>query len=292
MAIDRNLKTTFNKVAAEYDAVRPGYPDSCIEQILQYSDLRRGAKILELGCGTGQASREFLKRGFSLDCLDIGEELLAIAKRNLADQPAQFHLSSFEEFQGESSSYDLIFSATAFHWIDPEVRYTKAAHLLKPGGSLALFWLVDSRRPTAMRTEIDKVYQRVVPQEPDDKSRQSTFQKATNEIVNEVNLQSQKAVASVTLSAASTAAKEMQELSELKETPLFADIQKINIPWDKTFDCGTYLRLLNTFSFHRSKPDDVRNELLDGIATVINKHGGEITIHYKCVLLLARTTKS
>ncbi len=131
----------FDAVAELYDACRPGYPAELIDDILQISGLRPGGQILEIGGGTGKATLLFAQRGCSILCLDPGENLLNVARKNLATYPqVSFVRTRFEEWEAGQVTFDLLISAQAFHWVPQEVRYEKAAHLLKPRGHLAVFW--------------------------------------------------------------------------------------------------------------------------------------------------------
>ena len=127
----------FDRVAGLYDATRQSYPGAIVDTILDTAQLQRGSSVLEIGCGTGQLTRQLAGRGLSVTAVDIGPAMVAAARRNVTDPMVTFEVSSFEYFHA-SQAYDLVASATAFHWIDPEVGWTKAARLLRPGGWLAL----------------------------------------------------------------------------------------------------------------------------------------------------------
>ncbi len=140
MTSDGKLREIFDQVALDYDEVRPGYPADLVEDIIRLSDLPPNARILEVGCGTGIATLPFAVRGYSILCLDIGAQLLAVAGRNLEKfENVDTELVSFEEWKPETRRFDLFMSASAFHWVDPEVGYPKAAGVLKPSGSMAIF---------------------------------------------------------------------------------------------------------------------------------------------------------
>ena len=96
-----------------------------------------GATVLEIGCGTGQLTRQLCGRGLDLTAIDIGGALVRGARRNVPDAAVRFQVCSFEEFTA-AASFDLIVSADAFHWVDPAAGLPKAARLLRPGGWLAL----------------------------------------------------------------------------------------------------------------------------------------------------------
>ena len=74
------LRTTFNTVAREYDAVRPGYPQALIEDLISLSGLPPAGSCLEVGCGTGQATLPFAVRGYRILSLDMGADMLSVAR--------------------------------------------------------------------------------------------------------------------------------------------------------------------------------------------------------------------
>ncbi|MBI2952658.1 methyltransferase domain-containing protein, partial [bacterium] len=81
------LRTVFDQAALDYDAVRPGYPEELIEDVVAISLIPKGGRILEVGCGTGQATLPFARRGYSMLCLDIGKNLAAIAAQKCCQYP-------------------------------------------------------------------------------------------------------------------------------------------------------------------------------------------------------------
>lgn len=78
------------------------------------------------------------RHDFAVTAIDLGPSMIAAAQQRLARRSVRFHVATFEDFDAPDGSFDLVVSATAFHWIDPEVKFTKAARLLRPGGWLAL----------------------------------------------------------------------------------------------------------------------------------------------------------
>ncbi len=134
----RRQRTLFDAVAQLYGATRPGYPAGIVEFLAATAGVGPGSSVLEVGCGTGQLTADLARYGFNLTAIDIGPAMIATAREALADAAVLFRACSFEDFAAADSSFDLIVSATAFHWIDPEVRFSKSARLLRPGGWLAL----------------------------------------------------------------------------------------------------------------------------------------------------------
>jgi SAM-dependent methyltransferase len=169
----------FDQVADLYDATRQGYPEEIVGAICATARLgpgavsalggsgasrASGADVLEIGCGTGQLTRQLAGRGFSLTAIDLGSAMVAAARRNVADPMVTFQACSFEDFAGRGP-FDLIVSATAFHWVDPAVGLAKAAGLLRPGGWLALV-STGEKYPEPLRTQLrelwDKYNRRIV----------------------------------------------------------------------------------------------------------------------------------
>ncbi len=130
-------RALFDEVADLYDATRQSYPNEIVELIVRTAELTTGSSVLEIGCGTGQLTRRLAGRGLDITAIDIGPAMVAGAKRNVADPKVAFQVSSFEDFQ-PSQVFDLIVSATAFHWVDPDLGLAKAARTLRPSGWLAL----------------------------------------------------------------------------------------------------------------------------------------------------------
>ena len=95
--------------------------------------------MLEVGCGTGKLTEALVERGLVVDAVDPGANMIAFARKRVRDADAvEFHLGRFEELPLPEQVFDAVFSAAAFHWIDPEVGWAKAARCLRPGGTLAL----------------------------------------------------------------------------------------------------------------------------------------------------------
>jgi ubiquinone/menaquinone biosynthesis C-methylase UbiE len=131
-------RALFDGAARLYEATRPGYPAEIVESLAAIAGVGPGSAVLEVGCGTGQLTGDLARYRFGLTAIDIGPAMITAARRHLADATISFQACSFEDFAAADSSFDLIVSATAFHWIDPEVKFSKSARLLRPGGWLAL----------------------------------------------------------------------------------------------------------------------------------------------------------
>jgi SAM-dependent methyltransferase len=130
------LRLTFEEVPELYDRVRPTYPTALFDDLAEI--VRPGAELLEVGCGTGKATRSLAERGYRITCVELGDQLAAIARRNLAGFPAvEVALADFETWPVDRR-YDAVVAFTAFHWIDPALRYDRAAQVLREAGVLAV----------------------------------------------------------------------------------------------------------------------------------------------------------
>jgi len=141
MDLDRRLKKTFGEVSDLYNSARASYPIELIEDIIKISKVSGKSKILEIGCGSGKATCLFAQKGYEILGIDISKELIEFAKKNsLEFENVSYKVTSFEDVVLQPNTFDLITSAQAWHWLNPEVAYKKAYDLLTGNGFLALFW--------------------------------------------------------------------------------------------------------------------------------------------------------
>jgi SAM-dependent methyltransferase len=216
------LKTTFDEAASLYDEVRPGYPEDLFDDVVSLSGIPAGGKILEIGCGTGQATVPFARRGYRILCIELGENMAAVARRNLEGCPnADVRTGAFEESALQEGAFDLAISATAFHWLDPAVAYPKVAGALRDGGSLALFWNihVHSDASEGFFEAAQRIYEREAREIWDHKYEGPP---RSDEVPDRTG--------------------------EIEDSGLFDAVTSRNYRWDETYDAEGYLRVLNTYT--------------------------------------------
>jgi SAM-dependent methyltransferase len=264
MAEERDrLRTTFDEAASLYDEVRPGYPEDLFDDIVSLSRIPAGGRILEIGCGTGQATVPLARRGYRIQCIELGENMAAVARRNLKRYPnAEVRTGAFEESFLQEGAFDLAVSATAFHWLDPAVAYPKAARALRDGGSLALIWNVHvhSDASEGFFEAAQRIYEREAPEIWDHKYGGPP---SSDEVPDRTG--------------------------EIESSGLFEAVTRRNYRWDEMYDAEGYLRVLNTYSGHRSLNDDTRERLFCGIADLIdNRFDGRIVKGYLTTLYVAK----
>jgi SAM-dependent methyltransferase len=128
----------FGGAAEEYEEHRLGYPDAVVDLTLAYARPPVGT-ALEVGAGTGKATRLFAAWGLEVTACEPDAAMAAVLRRTTAGLPVDVVLSTFEAFEACGRTYDLLLSASAWHWTDPATRWDRTAALLRPGGTVALF---------------------------------------------------------------------------------------------------------------------------------------------------------
>jgi SAM-dependent methyltransferase len=132
-------RESFDLVAEYYNVYRSPYPQEVVDTVIALSHLHHGSRVLEIGCGTGQLSVPLAQHGIDLLAIELGPHLAALARRNLKRFPnVHVEASSFEAWPLPSQQFDAVVSASAFHWLDPAVRFSKSAQALHPGGCLTI----------------------------------------------------------------------------------------------------------------------------------------------------------
>jgi SAM-dependent methyltransferase len=250
--IDEARRTSFDRQAELYDAARPSYPAALVDDVIARCAPRR---MLEVGAGTGKATVAFARTGRELVAIEPGENLAAVLRRNVAGFPqVTVEQTTFEAYPG--SGFDLVYAAQAFHWVDPAVRYTKAAQVLRPRGWLAVIRNENAAMEAGLRGELDAVYARWRP----GKARTSDD------------------VAQAT----------QQWTSEIAASGRFDTVELGEFPWTASYTSRSYLDLLTTYSDHALLPEPQRTALFGEIAALIERRGGSIEVPYVALAFVAR----
>ncbi len=163
-----SLRAVFDEDAELYDRVRPGYPAVLFDDLAGVAGLGAGARVLEIGCGTGQATVPLAERGLRVTAVELGMSMAAVARRRLARFPdAEVVVSAFEDWPLPDEPFDSVVSATAFHWIDPAVAVVKSADALRAGGVLAVIGTHHVDGGTrAFFADVQECYERFDPATP------------------------------------------------------------------------------------------------------------------------------
>ena len=275
-------RAIFDSIAALYDRARPSYPTGAVSDLLDVCGVDGSSRILEIGCGTGQLTRHLAPTGAAIRCVEPGSALVDIARVNLAGFPnIEFAATTFEELEVSPRSYDVVVSATAFHWIDPSTSFAKAAALLEPGGFLALITNAHadggSHTDERIAQPVRDLHRRLAPEVGD-----WTFSTA-EEI--QRNAKAGGDIAAV-WSRVDRRFSESPEVSSLFGSPMVK-----TYAWIVTHDKDSYLEMLATQSSYALMKPAQREELLGGIGHLIDEVlGGVVTKQYVAVLAVSRRT--
>lgn len=252
------LRVKFNEDAERYDRARPRYPGQMFDD-LAAAGVAHGARVLEVGCGTGQATAPLAKQGCHVVAVELGTEMAAVARRNLAGfDSVEVVTAPFEEWPLPAEPFDVVFSATAFHWVDPAVRVSKSADALRPGGLLATVGTHHvAGGSEQFFVEVQDCYERFDPATPP----------------------------GLRLTPARDIPADDRELTA---SGRFGQASFRRYQWDAAYSTTEYLDLLLTYSNHRALPAAQREGLLHCIGKLIDvNHGGRVVKRYLTELRLA-----
>lgn len=247
---------SFGSVAETYNAVRPGYPAAALDRLVAIAGLGRGSVVLEVGAGTGQATVGLLARDLTVVCLEPSAQLAGILRRNVGSDVRVF-VSDLQGYEVEPNSVDLLFGATAMHWIPADCLQRQADTGLRAAGWVAsLTNRHVSGAAEGFFTEVQEVYQRHAP-----------------ELAQRFRLLSPDEAAH-----AEPVVAKLQGYGRAR-VEAFA--------WRETYSATDYVRVLSTYSTHITLPDVARRALLDGIEDLAERrYGGTVVKDYAAVLTM------
>lgn len=255
-------RETFNTVAAPYDQMRPGYPPAVFNNVIAIAALNQNSRLLEIGSGTGHATIEFAQRGFSIDCIELGENMAARARTRLAEFPRVSITVADFDLWTTAARYDLVYAATAYHWLNPQTRVARLAGLLQPGGWLAVWrnhHVASAGACSDFYAAAQAVYLRVAP---------DLVHKFGGLLTPEEVPQ--------------------PEIGEWQAAGLFADVQTRTWLWSRDYTAAEYARMLATHSNHQMLSEQTRETLLSQLARLVDDFGGRVTSEYVTLLHMAR----
>jgi SAM-dependent methyltransferase len=241
------LRKTFGEDAELYDRVRPTYPPGLYDELAALLGKMSRPRVLEIGCGTGQATRPMLERGWSVKAVELSPELGQVARAKLPE--LEVIIADFDNWPLPAERFDLVISATAFHWLDPLTRVAKSADALRPGGVLAVVSTHHVAGRDPFFVEVQECYERFMPGA--DKG--------------EKLLQPDEVPA---------------DSSELDASDRFGPMEFRRYVWDETYTTAEYLDLLSSYSGHRALTAEARDRLYDCIGARIDAAGGSVTKSY------------
>ncbi|MFI7611299.1 methyltransferase domain-containing protein [Nonomuraea terrae] len=231
MPVDRERSVVFGSVATEYDSARPGYPDRLVTDVLAYAP---PGPALEVGAGTGKATVSFAAHGADLTCVEPDPRMAAVLTAKCPD--ARVEIGIFEHYVPDRR-FALLYSAQAWHWVDPDRRWDLAHAVLAPSGAVAVFWNQYVVTDPALRAELAAVDRR--------------YEVTTSSLHR------------------STEVRAHQAEHELAGDPRWTDLEERHYEHPGRYDAGRYLDLVRSISAYRMLDAGVREALLGEIAALI-----------------------
>lgn len=256
--VERGRGEVYGEVADGYDEVRPGYPDALGEVVLGYTGAQPH-RAVEVGAGTGKATALFARHGVPVHCLEPDPRMARVLRERMAAYPGVgVEVGRFEDWQPPGGGVDLLYSAQAWHWVDPETRWPRARAALAPGGAVAIFGhsydLVDPAIEAALwelQRQLQTETSTMAPPGPVDPD--STWFSV-----------------------------------ELARSGLFTDLRTHVFHTIVAYPTATYLALVRTFSAYRTLPPARRGQMRDALTRIVDEHGGTVKIDLTTILALGR----
>jgi ubiquinone/menaquinone biosynthesis C-methylase UbiE len=263
----------FDEIVEAYERRRLEYPCELFKDVLEYSGIGTDKKAIEIGAGTGKATMPFLDAGYHVTAVELGENMTAFLQDKFMNNMSFSVVNTaFENASLPENSYDLIYAATAFHWVNPKIGCPKIFRLLKTGGAVALF------RYHAIAADGERLYEDI----------QAVYEKHFYSFYTTNNRPVRKSK------------EDFMKPSEIlhgfgfEDLKLygFTDISMKFYDGSRTFSPDEYIELLDTMSDHRGMPEENRATLFAGIKEAILRHGGHHEVKYIFQLYMGRKQHS
>jgi SAM-dependent methyltransferase len=248
---------SFGLDAERYDRARPRYPDAMVAAIVAASP---GPDVLDVGCGTGIAARQFQAAGCRVLGVEPDARMAGLARRSWVEA----EVATLEAWDSAGRAFDAVIAGQAWHWVDPVAGAAKAAQVLRPGGRLAVFW--NSFRPPAGVDEaFAAVNRRVLPDSP----------------LSRGAMPGPDAYSALCTRAA----------GGMRQAGAFSDAQEWRFDWDRPYTRDEWLDAVPTFGGFNQIRLAKQEELLAGIGAAIDAVGGSFTMGYTAVVATAVRTR-
>lgn len=243
--------------------MRPHYPAALFDKLVADTRLPAQAELLEIGPGTGQATKPLATRGYHITAVELGDSMATKARDALAGFPnVRIITGAFEDIALPDGYYDLVYAATAIHWVKPEYKFIKPHQLIKPGGHLAIIHTehISDEQGDAFFFASQPMYQKYhATDKPNNKQRYSILPRL----------------------------RDLQPPESI-DTKLFSVESFTTFPLTVTYSAQTYVDLLATFSPHLALPAAKRARFFEDVKALIDKDfDGRLAKRYAMTLTLA-----
>jgi SAM-dependent methyltransferase len=248
------MAESFGTDAERYDRARPSYPQAMVDRIVATSP---GRDVLDVGCGTGIAARQFQAAGCTVLGVDVDARMAELARQRGLD----VEVAAFEAWDPAGREFDAVVSGQTWHWVDPAEGAAKAAQVLRPRGRLAVFWNA-AQPPPGLAESFVEVYRRVLPDSP--AARRSTMSAADGYSA-----------------MGATAADGM------RGTDAFGEPEEWRFDWQRTYTRDEWLDQLPTSGLHTQLPPAQLQEIVTAIGAAVDSSGGSFTMQYTALVVTA-----
>jgi len=253
------LGKSFDASADEYLRARSEYPSELIEHIIDTTKLEPGSKLLDVGCGSGQATIAFSSRGYHVVAIDPAEHALdLLSNRNTDISNIEITHSTLEGFEAPDSSFDLIICAQAFHWLDPQTASTLLSRLLKPRGHVMLFWHMQDVKPGTTQADLYKLNSKYFDAFP----RMNPPEYAPEFL---------KAMSKV-----------------LRANDEISDVQLSEYSWYQCYDRSMFVSLFHSWSKYSTLPNETKEAIDHDLDRYLDLLTGDPEIRYRTCLIHGR----
>ncbi len=247
------MAESFGSDAHRYERTRPGYPDAIVRRIL---DATPGRDVLDVGCGTGIAARQFRLAGCRVLGVEPDERMAELARQS----GLEVEVTTFGNWDPAGRAFDMVIAAQAWHWIDPLAGAAKAAQALEQGEHFAAFWNA-FQPPDQLGEAFADVYRRVQTGLP--------FNPWANSALAGYQTMCDKAA------------------DGLRQSGQFNEPERWQFDWDRPYGHDQWLDQVPTFGGHNQIPPAELQRLLAGVGEAIDTVGGSFTMGYATVVIIA-----
>lgn len=215
--------------------------------------------VLEIGSGSGQATKQFEKYNCAIDCVEPGEKLCHLAEKKFADNKKIKIINSYyQDADLMDDHYDLIISATAFHWVPQDIKYKRSFELLKPDGGIALFWNMHPELNDTLHDALENAY---LQQAPEIHTTLYTprYKKPYDQ--------------------------SLEGISEIEKSGYFSSPVVKHYKWSISYSSQEYISLLSTYANYQRLEREECKRLFDEIVAIVeNDFAGKVVNNYLSVL--------
>jgi SAM-dependent methyltransferase len=252
----RQVAESFGSDPERYDRTRPRYPGAMVERIIAGTP---GPDVLDVGCGTGIAARQFQAAGARVLGVDADARMADLARKS----GIKVEVAAFEAWDPAGRAFDAVIAGQTWHWVDPVAGAAKAAQVLRPDGRLAVFWNV-AQLPPGLAEAFAAAYRRLMPDLPVYDRLMPAWE-----------------MYSVMFTKAADG---------IRAVGAFGDPEQWRFDWERSYTRDEWLDQVPTFGGHSLFPPARLEELLADIGAAIDASGGSFTMSYTAAVVTATRT--